>query len=383
MALSIKKINVNVLRSSVGAVSIPDQEGPRELTISSVLVEVVTDDDVVGYGESFFRHLAETKALAESVRALGSRLIGKDPVDVQRRWHELYVDAKRAGSYAALSALDEALWDIKGKVAGRPVYDLLGGLTTPVRPYATFPIRRTVEQLVDDSAWLREHGFEKMKITVGSDLRRDQKNIRYLAANLPEGFEFGVDANTTYTFKDAFVIGQTASESNCMWFEEPVDHFNIHATAELNNRLTVPIAGFQTYNTHYAALPLLSANALDIYQPSLDYVGGITAAQRVGVLIETFGKQLVPHTMGPVVNFVASLHVAVAQRNCTLIEFPVLSRELDKAGTFHAGTYMANVDEVSVRDDGTILPPDRPGLGVVIDWDAIAEARVDHFTVTE
>lgn len=380
--MKVSSINVYVLRSPLDAVQIPDQAGMREMTLSSVLVEIKTDQGITGYGESFCRHLAETQALGVSAKALGAKLLNKNPLNVQQRWHELYVDAKRTGGYGALSALDEAMWDIKGKAAGRPVYDLLGGKTTPVHPYATFPIHRSVEQLADDASWLREHGFEKMKITVGSNMRQDEANIRYLGEHLPDGFEFAIDANTTYGYNDAFRIGQVASEVGCMWFEEPVEHLNIGAMAELNNRLSVPIAGYQTYNTHYAALPLLNANALDIYQPSLDYVGGITAAQRVGVLVEAHGKSFVPHTMGPIVNFVASLHVAAADRNCTLIEHPVLSRDLSNPGQFHAGAYMANVDEISVRKDGTIAPPDRPGLGVELDWDVIKAAQVEMFTIT-
>lgn len=378
----VDTINVYVLRNRYGAVQIPDQAGMRELTISSVLVEVNTNDGLTGYGESFCRHLEETKALGHVLEALSHKLIGKNPIDVHQRWHELYVDAKRTGGYGALSALDEAMWDIRGKAAGRPVYELLGGLTTPVKPYATFPIHRSVEQLVEDASWLKEHGFSKMKITVGSDLEADKANIEYLSEHFPRGFRFGIDANTTYGYNDAFHIGQVASECGCMWFEEPVDHFNVRAMAELNSRLSVPIAGFQTHNTHYAALPLLEASALDIYQPSLDYIGGITAAQRLAVLVEAFGKSLVPHTMGPVVNFVASLHLAAADRNCTLIEFPVLSRDLSNPGRFHAGAYMANIEDVDVRPDGTILPPNRPGLGVEIDWDVIEEVQVSKLTIS-
>lgn len=380
--MKVTSIDVHVLRSIFDAVQIPDQAGMRELTISSVLVEIHTDEGITGFGESFSRHLAETHALAASVKALGKKLIGKDPQQVVRRWHELYVDAKRTGGYGALSAFDEAMWDIKGKAAGQPVYQLLGGASSEVRPYATFPIHRSVEQLADDAGWLREHGFERMKITVGSDLRQDEANIRYLQENLPEGFRFAIDANTTYTYQDAFRIGTVASEAGCMWFEEPVEHLNIRANAELNNRLSVPIAGFQTYNTHYNALSLLEANALDVYQPSLDYVGGITAAMRIGTLVEAFGKAHVPHTMGPIVNFVASLHVAAADRNCMLIEHPVLSRDLSNPGQFHAGEYMANATDIAVKPDGTIAPPDLPGLGVEIDRTALKAATADTFTVS-
>ena len=379
--LRIVRINVHLLRSVVGTVALPDQAGLRTMEISSVLVEIETSDGITGVGESFYRSLDDCRFLAMNVRALGRHLIDKNPLDVQQRWHEMYVQAKRSGGYAALSALDEAMWDIKGKVAGRPVYDLLGGKTTAVRPYATFPIERTSEQLVEDARWLHSNGFLNMKIAVGHGVDIDRRHIRYVVERLPEGFRLAIDANTTYSFEDAFRLGQTASELDLLWFEEPVEHLSIERNAELNNRLTVPIAGYQTYNTHYPALDLLRANALDIYQPSLDYAGGLTAAHRIGVLVEAFGKRLVPHTMGPVVNFVASLHVAAAQRACTLIELPVLSRDLSNPGTFDAGRYMANVNEVALQKNGTIAPPNRPGLGVELDWDAVKEVEVERQTV--
>ena len=379
--LSITGITAHLLRSIVGAVALPDQTGLRTMEINSVLVEVETSEGITGLGESFYRSLDDCRFLAANACSLGQHLIGKNPLDVQQRWHEMYVQAKRSGGYAALSAFDEALWDIKGKVAGRPVYDLLGGKTTPVRPYATFPIARSSEQLVEDANWLRSHGYLNMKIAVGHGVEEDRRHIRHVVERLPNDFRLAIDANTTYSFEDAFRLGKTASELELLWFEEPVEHFSIERNAELNNRLSVPIAGYQTYNTHYPALDLLRANALDMYQPSLDYVGGITAAQRVGVLVEAFGKRLVPHTMGPIVNFVASLHVAAAQRACTLIELPVLSRDVSNPGTFHAGRYMANVHEIALQKDGTLSPPNRPGLGVELDWDALKEVEVEKLTV--
>lgn len=373
--MRIVGVTAHLLRSIVNPVELPDQAGLRALEISAVLVEVKTDEEVTGFGESFYRSLEDNRFLAESVRSMSRHLIGKSPLDVRQRWHELYVHVKRSGAYGALSALDEALWDIKGKVAGRPVYDLLGGATTPVRAYATFPIGRTVEQLAEDAHWLAEHGFVLMKIPVGRGVEEDRRIIRTLAGRLPEGFRLAIDANTTYNLPDAFAVAQTASECELAWFEEPIEHTNIQGMAELNHRLSIPIAGYQTFNTHYPAIDLLQAGALDIYQPSLDYVGGVTAAQRVGTLVETFGKRVVLHTMGPIVNFAASLHVAVAERACTLVEFPVLSRGVENPGQIHAGTYLANAAEFSMRRDGTLMPPDRPGIGVEIDWEAVREVE--------
>lgn len=379
--MRITDITIHVLGSVTGSVDMPDQAGLVRREIGSVLVEVRTSDGVVGYGESFFRSLEDNRFLAAGVAALGRHLLGKNALDVLQRWHEVYGHAKRTGAYGALSALDEALWDIKGKVADRPVYDLLGGKTTPVRAYATYPLARTAEELTEGAAWLADAGFVLMKIPVGHGVDADSRLIRDLTARLPSRFGLAIDANTTYTFAEALAVGRVAGECGVAWFEEPIEHTNIQAYAELNRQLAVPIAGYQTYNTHYPALALLQANALEIYQPALDFVGGVTAAQRVGVLVEAFGKRLIPHTLGPIINFAASLHVAAAQRACTLIEFPVLSRQVANPGQFHAGTYVANVAEISLRPDGTLHPPDRPGIGVELDSDALAAVEVERSSV--
>jgi len=379
--MRIESLTVHLLRSVTGSVDMPDQAGLVRREVGSVLVEARTDAGIIGYGESFFRSLEDNRFLAAAVRALGRHLLGKDPLDVQQRWHELYGHAKRTGAYGALSALDEALWDIKGKAAGRPLYDLLGGATTPVRAYATYPVGRTAEEIADGASWLAPHKFALMKIPIGHGVDADRRFIRDLTARLPSGFGLAIDANTTYSFAEALAVGQTAGECGVAWFEEPIQHTDVAGNAELSRRLTVPIAGYQTHNTHYPALEFLKANALEIYQPSLDFVGGVTAAHRVGVLVESFGKRLVPHTLGPMVNFAASLHVAVAQRACTLIEFPVLSRDIANPGQFHTGAYVANVSEISLRPDGTLRPPDRPGIGVEIDWDAVKAVEMERSQV--
>ncbi|BAS26366.1 mandelate racemase/muconate lactonizing enzyme family protein [Limnochorda pilosa] len=379
--MKITRVAAHLLRSVVKPALLPDQAGLRSLEISAVLVEVETDVGVTGVGESFYRSLEDNRFLAESVRAMGRHVVGKDPLDVSQRWQELYVHVKRSGAYGALSALDEAMWDIKGKVAGRPIYQLLGGKTTPVRAYATYPLGQSIEEAVEGAHWLAEHGFQLMKIPVGRGVDHDRKVVRELVPRLPKGFGLAIDANTTYSFSDAFAVAETASEHGVAWFEEPIEHMDLQGMAELNRRLSVPIAGYQTFNTHYPAVELLKANALDVYQPSLDYVGGVTAAQRVGVLVEAFGKRLVPHTMGPIVNFAASLHVAAAQRACTLIEFPVLSRDVENPGRVHTGTYVTNVEEISLREDGTLLPPERPGIGVEIDWEAVRSVQEAELSV--
>ena len=372
--MEITEIEPVILESPVDEASLPAEVGERSIEISSVLVMVRTDEGITGLGESFYRSVEDNRFLAESINSLSRHLVGKSPLEITERWHEIYLHAKRAGAYGALSAIDEALWDIKGKRAGEPLYELLGGAIGEVNAYATFPVAKEPEELVEDAHWLADRGgFEAMKVGAGYGVERDKQRIETITAGLPDGFGLAIDANTSYEFTDALSVAETAGEHGLRWFEEPISHTDINGQARLNERTSVPISGYQTHTPHYPAVEHLRAGALEIYQPSLDYSGGVTGATRVATLVEAFNKQLVPHALGPAVNYAASLHVAAASRSCSLIEFAVLSDEIDDPGRFIAGPHIENQDDLGVNDDGTVSPPDDPGIGVTIDDEVLEE----------
>lgn len=375
--MKITDVETAVLGSAVDAASLPAQVGSRELDTSSVVVRIHTDEGVTGLGESFYRSVENNRFLAQSIQSLSRHIVGKDPRNIKAIWHELYLHVKRAGAYGALSAIDEALWDIKGKDAGKPVYQLLGGETSEVKAYATFPVDKTAEELIDYASWLSEKGFQAMKIGAGFGVEEDRHRIRTIMDSIPDDFGLAIDANTSYDFTDALAVAKTASEYEVEWFEEPIAHTDIEGQAQLNRKVSVPISGYQTHTPHYPALDHLKAGSLDIYQPSLDYVGGITGASRVATLVEAFNKKLVPHALGPAINYAASLHIAASSRQCELIEFAVLDDDIEDPGEYIAGPYVENREAIYVEDGGTITPPEEPGLGVRIDEDVFEEFRVD------
>jgi len=127
---------------------------------------------------------------------------------------------------------------------------------------------------------------------------------------------------------------------------------------------------------HYPAVDHLRANALDVYQPSLYVCGGVTAASRVATLVEAFDERFVPHAFGPLVNYAASLHVAVASPACDLIEFAVYDDDADDPGQYVASPYVANQTEFGL-EDGVMTPPDRPGIGVELDEAVVDDLRID------
>lgn len=375
--MEITNVEAIVLGSAVDAASLPAQVGDRELEISSVIVEIETDAGITGYGESFYRSVENNRFLAESVRSMSRHVIGRDPRDITDIWHELYLHVKRAGAYGALSAIDEALWDITGKACGEPVYRLLGGQTGEVHAYATFPIDKTPSELIDAAHWLDDKGFRAMKIGAGFGVETDRERIETVMGSIPDGFGLAIDANTSYPITDARRVAEIASDNGLEWFEEPIAHTDIDGQAALNAAVSVPISGYQTHTPHYPVRDHLEANALDIYQPSLDYVGGITGACRVATLVEAYNKELVPHALGPAINYAASLHVAAASRACSLIEFAVLDDDIDDPGTYIAGPYIENDEAIYVSNGGRIDPPDEPGLGVRLDHDVVEEYRID------
>lgn len=359
-----------------GKASVPADQGDRTVEVSSVLVKMETDEGITGLGESFYRSAEDNRFLAESVESLKRHLVGKSPLDVTERWHELYLHVKRSGAYGALSALDEAMWDIKGKHAGQPVYELLGGEIGTVKAYGTFPLERSEDELIEAADWLSQKGFEAMKIGAGYGVKEDRSRISSIMESIPDDFGLAIDANTSYDFSDALAVAKTASEYELEWFEEPLTHTDTQGYAKLNNRVSVPISAYQTHTPHYPAVDLLTANALEIYQPSLDFVGGITGAVRVATLVEAFNKELVPHALGPPINYAASLHVAAASESCSLIEFGVLSDDIEDPGEYIAGPYIENQDAIYVEDGGVITPPSEPGIGVSLDEETLASLTI-------
>ena len=377
--MEITDVEAIPMESPVDAVQMKTGRSEQSIGVLPVLVKVHTDEGVTGLGETLTYDPTgeQAKYVAQGVRALERHLTDEDPLDVSDRWETLYQHAKRSGGFKSVSALDEALWDVKGKHRDAPLYELLGGRVGDVAAYATFPHRKPTEELVEDGEWLADAGFDSMKITVGAGVDHDRERVRTVADALPASFGLSMDANTSYSFSEALALGRTADELEMEWFEEPIPHTDVEGQAELNRRLDVPIAAYQSHYPHYPAVDHLRANALEVYQPSLYVCGGVTAARRVASLVEAFDKRFVPHAFGPLVNYAASLHVAVASPACDLVEFAVYDDEADDPGQYVASPYVANQDEFGLAADGTISPPEAPGLGVELDDDAVETLRLD------
>lgn len=340
---------------------------PIQLDSSAVLIH--TDEGITGVGQSWLSDANDASLTVHIRNHLVPLLIGEDPLSTQHLWSKLWAALYRMGGFArGLSAVDMALWDIKGKVAGLPIYQLLGGKAQDrITAYATSPSRReSLKELIADIERLHSRGFRGTKLIVGVGRETDIETITEVHRQVGSKVQLAMDANGGCDAIDALVLARIGEKLGFMWFEEPLPWYDIPGLAELSRKVDLPLAGFQEVSSHFRMREYLQAGALSIYNTMLEVCGGVTASKKMSVLAEAWGKRVAPHGFGPPIAFAATLQVAIAHPNCKHVEFPVPDRRSSSPEELLA-PYITNRLEFSLGPDGCVSPPNRPGLGVELD----------------
>jgi D-galactarolactone cycloisomerase len=291
---------------------------------TALLVEVVADDELSGWGETQEDVATAWDALLRD--GLADAVLGADPDDPalpDRLPSPADRDAARARS-----ALDLALWDLRARVAGVPLVELLGGARRDAVPaYASAPFQALGDDpyrdLDRDAAALRAEGFRAMKLRAGVAPEADVAAVARMRA-ATGGAELMIDVNGGYDRERAAALVDAAADSGLRWIEEPVESDDVEGMAMLRRRSAVPIAGGETLWRRKDAERLLRAGGVDVIQPDLYLCGGITGMRELAALAAEHGVPLVPHAFGSGVNLRASLHVAAslpAAGDLPLLEF--------------------------------------------------------------
>jgi len=333
-------------------------------------VRVYTDEGITGIGECFRRQPQMVKTIIDTT--LYHTLVGKDPLDTELRWWDMYRAASASdmgGSvYCAIAGLDIALWDIKGKALGMPIHKLLGGkLRDKIRMYAS-SMRRdlTPSEEAQRAAYFVEQGYTAYKlhsaVPTGIDDPADHtiETVRAVRAAVGDNIEILVDVNGAFTTHHALEIGRALEDLGVFHFEEPRPHFDLPGLATVADTLDIPIASGENIFTHWQYRDLILQGHVDILQPDIVKVPGFTEFQRIVALASAFGKPITVHNIQPTVSTVAHMHVCAAYANIP-----------------YAQEY--NIEPISIRDewpilkeplqiiDGYLKVPDGPGLGVELD----------------
>jgi L-alanine-DL-glutamate epimerase-like enolase superfamily enzyme len=370
----------------------PDATSSNQDTI---VVEVHTDEGISGIGETDLnawvaRACIEAPSTHTMDRGLGPALVGMDPTDPAACWRALYVGSamtgRRGAGIHALGALDMALWDIAGKAAGVPAWQLLGpARPDAVRPYASL-LPNTgsdwevfAETLAGQAIAAARRGYRAAKLELlsrgpyrhdGLDIA-DERLVEVIAAvREAAGDDFTIMVDVGYGWNDwreALAVIETWAPYDVFFVETPLWTDDIDGYAELARRSPIPIAAGEWLATHHEFAEYTSRNALHVLQPDVGRVGGLTEALRVCALAEQHDLAIIPHGWKTGITIAATAHLAAVTPHLPFFEFvPAeaaesrLRREL-------------TVDELVLQPDGSLPLPQLPGLGIELNRDALAE----------
>ena len=344
---------------------------------SAHLVEVSTDQGITGWGECFGpgNVALANKAIVEHVSA--PLVEGADPFDRERIWHRVYNLLRDHGQKGmpiqALSGVDIALWDIVGKVTGQPLYKLVGGRCrdrVPVYGYGMMLQRHDdlARRFAIEAKDIESRGFGAMKMKVGLGPRDDIRLVEAVRSAIKDTTRLMVDANHCYTTSDALEVGRALGRLGVYWFEEPVAPEDRDGYRFLRERLDVRISGGEAEFTRWGWRDLLQGGCLDIAQPEVCGLGGITEYLKVLALAHTHFVPVTNHVWGSAVAVAVNMHLLTAMPDLPgglhpwspMLEFdttPNLFR--DELPT----EPLRVLDQVSVNG-GTVVPPERPGIGI-------------------
>lgn len=338
-----------------------------------VFIKVYTDEGIDGVGEATLEY--KEKALFGAVEHIRDYLVGKNPLDIEKHYHDIYRDAYWRGGpvlMSALSAVECALWDIEGKFLGVPVYQLLGGKCNDrVRIYINgwFSGARTPEEFGAKAKEAVKRGVTAMKwdpfgksyMNIShADLDRALQCVAAVRQAVGDGVDLLIEGHGRFNVPTGIKIAKELEPFKPMWFEEPVPPDNLEALKAVRDKSPVAISAGERLYSRRDYRPLFEMRAADYIQPDISHAGGVMELKKIASVAETYYIPFAPHNpSGPVAN-AATLQIAACCPNFEILE--IMNSDV---------TWRKEVcNEKLSYADGYIQIPDAPGLGIEIDEEA-------------
>lgn len=307
-------------------------------------VEITTEEGISGIAFS-----SDGRIIEELFdRRLRDMLIGADPLMKERLWTAAWeIDRIEELPIYALGVVDIALWDLTAKVAGLPLYQVIGGYRDRIPAYASTVTFETTEEFLEVADQCLDWGFQAIKLHAWGDPRRDARLGQALRKHVGPDIALMYDGSAGFDLVDALYVGHALQEADYLWYEEPMREFSIDAYRRLAEALRIPVLSGETSDgVHYNIADFIMQGAADMVRTSTHYKGGITGGLRIAHLAEAFHMRAEVHGGG-----LPNLHLACAIPNTTYYESLVYSTKV--------------VVEEGIGRDGCISPPAMPGIG----WD--------------
>lgn len=331
----------------------------------TIIVRVETSEGITGYGEA---HPGRSPGAVVSLihNTLAPMLIGMkatDCVGVWQRVHRMQLSSHGVGSGASLglSGIDMALWDIRGKAANMPLYELLGGSKKRIPAYAGGISLgyQAKESLAEEAQSYISQGYKAVKLRLGDSARADIERVKHVRKVIGDEIDILTDANTAYTMDDARKVLPVLAEIQAGWLEEPFACNDFHSYREAA-KITplVPLAAGENHYGRFEFAQLLEAGAVQIWQPDLSKCGGITEGLRIAAMASAYRIPMNTHSSATGINHAATIHFAAAIENAGYFE----------ACVSHFNPLRDMFGKVfEIGQDGCVEPLDKPGIGIDVD----------------
>jgi D-galactarolactone cycloisomerase len=333
------------------------------------LVKITTDSGLYGWGEGY----GPAKIIQSGIDFYTPLLVGKDPLQQENVWQAMYLRsldyARRGVLLSALSAIDIALWDLKGKILQQPISVLLGGRRRDkVNVYATGMYFTDVPDipahLAEEAVGYKNQGFKAMKMKIGLGIKEDITNVAAVRDAIGPGIDLMIDSNHAYSLQEAVRLSHALEQYNIRWFEEPLSPEDYDGYRKLREKTSIPVAAGECEYLRAGFLHLLRNSCVDIAQPDICAAGGITEVKKISGLAQTFGVELAPHCWGTGVALSAALQLV---SNLDLYPGRMISPEpileLDRTENPLRDEL---VEPAFTVNEGKLSVPDKPGLGIDI-----------------
>lgn len=346
-----------------------------------LFVRVETEDGRIGWGEASLE--GHTEAVEGAFASLRDRFIGSDPERIEDVWQTAY----RLGFYrggpvlmSALSGLDQALWDLKGKALNVPVYQLLGGRVRDFVPVYAWVGGDRPSDVVEAARVRKAQGFNCVKMNGTEEMgwldspRSLDATVSRLEAVKAEGMDAGLDFHGRVHKPMAKQLARALEPLRPLFIEEPLLSEHPEAIEQLSKLTTIPIALGERLYSRWDIKPFLEAASVDILQPDLSHAGGISEVRRIAVMAEAYDVAIAPHCpLGPIA-LAACMQVALSTPNFVIQEMSLGIHY--NTGGHDLLSYMRNPQIFDVKD-GMVAALDGPGLGVDVDEDKVRRLSRD------
>lgn len=354
-------------------------------SLRTIFIKMHTDSGIIGIGEGTVEGRITTVITA--IKELEQYLIGKDPRRVSHHWQAMYRHGFYRGDIvltSAISAVDIAMWDIKGKALGVPIYELLGGLSRDrIRLYgqAGSP---------DGAKAVLAEGYQSMKISVTSSRGRSSRyvenpdfvqgmveNIKAIRETIGPKIDMGVELHGDHQPQTSMILIKALEQFQPWFYEEPIQHQNLPLMAEMSKKTFIPFATGERMVTKWQFRDLLNLGAASLLQPDITHCGGITEMKAIATMAEAYYAGMLPHAKEGIVGAIASMHVMATIPNFVAHEIPNLqAAPKDKVQRSYLGK--SYIKKPLVMTEGNIIIKgniDGPGLGIELDDNLIENER--------